>query len=246
MNVSTLAIYRWVVTDQEAGWEYLEDSMVDTAEGMVMAPIPSLQNDIYTVLGNKENPPPNNPPVAIITVDGVTYSPDATVQKSYRSGEVIRFDGSKSYDPDEEALNDYIAYYGWSFGDGESTEGKVAQHSYEVPDKYTVTLTVRDSFGKTHSVSVVITVRDEGDNTLLYFLVLVGIIVILILLFFPKGTTSVPSTKPSHKEPAQTDVKELDEREDEIPDEIGDEEQKELDDIIDELEEGRNPSFHRR
>ncbi len=237
MNVSTLAIYRWVVTDQEAGWEYLEDSMVDTADGVVMAPIPSLQNDIYTVLGNKENPPPNNPPVAIITVDGVTYSPDATVRKSYRSGDLIRFDGSKSYDPDEDALNDYIAYYGWSFGDGESTEGKVAQHSYEVPDKYTVTLTVRDSFGRTNSVSVVITVRDEGDNTLLYFLVMVGIIVILILLFFPKGGASqAPAKREEPKEPPKKEVGEVDSSGNGVEDMEEEPGKTELDDIIDELE----------
>ncbi|MCK5253344.1 MAG: PQQ-binding-like beta-propeller repeat protein, partial [Thermoplasmata archaeon] len=41
MNVETLAVYRWVVTDQDAAWEYLEDSEVDNTTGLVHAPIPS-------------------------------------------------------------------------------------------------------------------------------------------------------------------------------------------------------------
>ncbi len=237
MNVDSLAVYRWVVTDQEAGWEYLEDSLVDNTTGEVRAPIPSLQNDIYTVLGNKENPPPNNPPVAVIIVGTVKYNDGATVRKSYGTNEVIRFDGSDSYDPDGESLNDYVAYFGWAFDDGGSTEGKVAQHSYEVPDKYTVTLTVRDSFGRTNTVSVVINIRDEGDNSLLYFLVLVGIIVILILLFFPKGNSASQTTKkPEPREtpmPGRGEVAEEPTEEEEGTEE-GD--TTELDDIIDELE----------
>jgi hypothetical protein len=244
MNVNTLAVYRWVVSDTDAGWEYLEDSVVDNTTGLVRAPIPSLQNDIYTVLGNKENPPPNNKPVAVITVDGETYSPGATVQKSYSPGDVIRFDGSKSYDPDEESLNDFIAFYGWTFGDGESTEGKVSQHSYEGHGKYTVTLTVRDSFGASDDVTVVITVRAEGENNLLYFLVLIGIIVILILLFFPKGGPSQGSTsaKPEPKESTSSEPKSNGVEEDEDLEEDGEDEPvtTELDDIIDELEEDRS------
>jgi len=244
MNIETLAVYRWVVSDTDAGWEYLEDSEVDNATGVVRAPIPSLQNDIYTVLGNKENPPPNNKPVAIIMVDGVTYSPDATVQKTYSPGEVIRFDGSKSYDPDEEALNDFIAYYGWSFADGVSTEGKVAQHSYSAPEKYTVTLTVRDSFGESGTVTVVITVRDDGGNNPLYFIVLVGIIVILILLFFPKSgssqgtSTTRTETKEALNAEAKSQANDVDVEAD-VEDIDDDQVTTELDDIIDELEEDR-------
>ncbi|MCK5414865.1 MAG: PKD domain-containing protein, partial [Thermoplasmata archaeon] len=239
MNVETLAVYRWVVTDQDAAWEYLEDSEVDNMTGLVHAPIPSLQNDIYTVLGNKINPPPNHAPVAIITVDEVTYSPGTTVSKTYRPNDVIKFDGGKSYDPDEESLNDFIAYYGWNFDDGESSEGKVAQHSYEVPGRYDVSLTVRDSFGESDTVVVTILVRDKGDNNLLYFLVLVGIIVILILLFFPKGRNQSPATKGEPKDAPRSDVSDIVIDEDEMADEEDDTVTTELDDIIDELEEDR-------
>jgi hypothetical protein len=237
MNVSTLAVYRWVVTDQGASWEYLKDSTVDNITGLIRAPIPSLQNDIYTVLGNKENPPPNNAPVAVITVDGETYSDGATVKKRYSPDEVIRFDGSKSYDPDRESLNDEIVFYSWTFGDGESTEGKVSQHSYISPDKYEVTLTVRDSFGQVDTVRVVISVSGEEGGTLLYFLVLVGIIVILILLFFPKGRPSQgESRKGEAKEAPRPKAEEPDDEEGDEDGADEDDDKTELDDIIDELE----------
>ncbi|UCC92997.1 MAG: PQQ-binding-like beta-propeller repeat protein [Thermoplasmata archaeon] len=241
MNISTLTIYRWLVTDTDARWVPVVDSEVDNVTGVVRAPIPSLQNDIYTVLGNRINPPPNNPPVAIIKVDDVIQSDGALVKKVYKPNEVIRFDGSESYDPDEESLNDFIALYSWSFGDGENSEGKVAQHSYKVPDRYTVTLTVRDNFGKTDTVTVDIVVREETDNNLLYFLVLLGIVVILILLFFPKGNGSKPTAqKKEPKEPApKAEPNGAEEEAEEPEDDDEDAGTSELDDIIDELEEDR-------
>jgi outer membrane protein assembly factor BamB len=240
MNVETMAIYRWVVTETNAAWEYVENSEVDNLTGIVQAPIPSLQNDIYTVLGNKINPPPNNPPVAIIKVDDVIYSPDTLISKVYKPDEVIRFDASESYDPDGESLNDFIDLYSWSFGDGESSEGKVSQHSFSVPDRYSITLTVKDSFGKTHSVSVDIVVREETDNNLLYFLVLLGIVVILILLFFPKGSgsqASAPKREPKESPKAESDDAKADE--DDVDEDDDEPDKAELDDIIDELSEER-------
>jgi outer membrane protein assembly factor BamB len=247
-NVETMAIYRWVVTDNNAAWEYVEDSEVDNMTGVVRAPIPSLQNDIYTVLGNKINPPPNNPPIAVMKVDDVIYSPDALLTKIYRPDEVIKFDGAESYDPDVESLNDFIDLYSWSFGDGESSEGKVSQHSFSVPDRYTITLTVQDSFGKTNTVSVDIVVKEETDNTLLYFLVLLGIVVILILLFFPKGNnpqSSAPKKEPKESPKAESNNAKADE--DEVDEDDDGTDKAELDDIIDELSEERTkPSELRR
>lgn len=237
LDLDTLAVYRWSVSGEDAGWEYLEDSAVGTSTGIVSAPVPSLQNDIYTVLGNKLNPPPNHKPVPVITVDGETYSPVAIVKKTYRPDEVISFDGSKSYDPDEEDLNDFITSYIWSFSDGTTAEGKVATHLYDVPNKYTVTLTVRDNFGEDNSVTVIINVRAESESTLLYLLVSVGIIVILILLFFPKGGGTKPATPKNESKEPMKDPEDNGKKED---DGTEDEETTELDDIIDELEEDRS------
>ncbi|MCK5415284.1 MAG: hypothetical protein KAJ35_07875, partial [Thermoplasmata archaeon] len=74
---------------------------------------------------------------------------------------------------------------------------------------------------------------------LLYFLVLVGIIVILILLFFPKGRNQGPVTKGEPKVAPRSEVRDIVIDEDEMADEEDDTVTTELDDIIDELEEDR-------
>ena len=64
-------------------------------------------------------------------------------------GAVIRFDGSQSFDPD----NDQLVYI-WSFGDGNSKEGTSIDHSYELQGKYIVSLEVGD--GKSTSIDTLI------------------------------------------------------------------------------------------
>jgi outer membrane protein assembly factor BamB len=235
VDLTTLAVYRWSFSDQDAGWQYLGLSQVDLGQGVVTAPIPSLQKDIYTVLGNRINPPANNAPVPIISVDGQTYSPGVHVKKSYSPDEVVEFDAEASYDPDIETLGDRIEYWSWNFDDGDIQQGKLASHSFRESRSYTVTLTVRDSFGKEDSVTVIVTVRAEEENTLLYLLVFVGIIIILLLLFYPKGgSVQKPVAKEEMKESSNGPgvEKASEEKEDNgaIP------KTTEIDDIIDELE----------
>jgi len=56
------------------------------------------------------------------------------------AGKEIRFDASGSVDSDGE-----MASYAWDFGDGEKTAGKITNHAYKKPGKYTATLTIRDN-----------------------------------------------------------------------------------------------------
>jgi PKD repeat protein len=51
-----------------------------------------------------------------------------------------------------------ITSYAWNFGDGGSANGVNANHTYQFPDTYTVTLTVRDSAGGTRSLERLIAV----------------------------------------------------------------------------------------
>ena len=65
-------------------------------------------------------------------------------------GQTVLFDASSS--------TGAIAEYRWSFGDGASGSGRVAQHAYADAQTYVVTLTVVDGFGRAVSSSQSITV----------------------------------------------------------------------------------------
>lgn len=62
---------------------------------------------------------------------------------------------SSSYDPDK---GDNITSYKWNFGDGSTSSGQSAQHTYSRDGKYRVTLTVTDKYGKASSKSIILSV----------------------------------------------------------------------------------------
>lgn len=83
--------------------------------------------------------PPNQVPVA-----SFTFSVNNLV---------AAFDGSGSSDPDGT-----IASYAWNFGDNTTGSGATPSHTYAAAGTYTVTLTVTDNGGATHSTSQSVTV----------------------------------------------------------------------------------------
>lgn len=84
-------------------------------------------------------PPPNEPPTASFSV---------TVDDLHGT-----FDANESVDAEGP-----IQTYDWSFGDGETGTGVVANHTYAADGTYTVTLTVTDSAGATASATRDVTV----------------------------------------------------------------------------------------
>ncbi|ALO67794.1 hypothetical protein AS189_16540 [Arthrobacter alpinus] len=88
--------------------------------------------------------PVNVPPVAVFT---------STVQKLD-----VAFDGSGSHDPDGQ-----IASYAWAFGDGTTSSGATAHHSYTTPGSYNVTLTVTDNLGGINSITHTVTATSPAN-----------------------------------------------------------------------------------
>jgi len=88
----------------------------------------------------------NEPPVPLFTASAQTV----------RTGEIITFNASDSYDPDGT-----IVTYFWDFGDGTNATNVIVDHSYADDGVYTVTLTVTDDDGGTASKSATKTVSNR-------------------------------------------------------------------------------------
>jgi PKD repeat protein len=78
---------------------------------------------------------------------------------SAQTGETVSFDGSASNDPDGS-----IVSYEWTLGDGTTASGPMASNQYGDDGTYSVTLTVTDDDGATHSVTKTVTVSNRGPS----------------------------------------------------------------------------------
>ena len=87
----------------------------------------------------------NSPPTASFTYGCTDLSCD--------------FDGTGSSDSDGS-----ISSYEWTFGDGGTSSGATASHTYATGDTYTVTLTVTDDGGATDSQSQDVTVTEPSSG----------------------------------------------------------------------------------
>jgi len=90
-----------------------------------------------------------NSDVTNATVTEVNDKPVADTNEPYSGtiGTAITFDGSGSYDPDNQdgtTANDQTLTYSWDFGDGATGTGVSPSHAYVAEGIYTVTLVVND------------------------------------------------------------------------------------------------------
>ncbi|ASK67138.1 hypothetical protein CFK39_09520 [Brachybacterium avium] len=93
-----------------------------------------------------------------VTVTGPNIAPNAEMGTSV-AGLTVTADGAGSTDPDGQ-----IVSYDWDWGDGDSSTGQVASHSYGAAGFYTVTLTVTDDQGGTAQTTEQVTVT-HADPT---------------------------------------------------------------------------------
>ena len=126
----------------------------------------------YTVILTVSDGSLESDPVATtaeIAVAPANRAPTADPGGPYSgsTGEVIRFDGSASSDPDGDALT-----YSWDFGDGSSGTGATPTHSYASSGVYEIRLVVNDgaldSTVAATRAEVVDTVAGQPDDAALY------------------------------------------------------------------------------
>lgn len=94
-------------------------------------------------------PPPNQPPVARLTVNPTSGTAPLAVSCS----------GAASSDTDGT-----ITAYAWSFGDGGTGSGVQASHTYASAGSFTVTLTVTDDDGAQGTATAAVTVTVPGTR----------------------------------------------------------------------------------
>ena len=106
----------------------------------------------------------DNQDIATVTVAaGDSAGPTAAIKTipdppDVGIGETITFDGTGSAVSGDCGCGTTIVSYEWDFGDSETASGSIVNHSYDTADTYTVTLTVKDSNGKSAVTSVTVTV----------------------------------------------------------------------------------------
>ncbi len=83
----------------------------------------------------------------VTVIDGPPVAAMAVLSRPPARGHAVLFSGARSTDDDP------IVSYRWRFGDGAGSVGKKISHIFARAGIYRVTLTVRDSFGETASVT---------------------------------------------------------------------------------------------
>ncbi|MGM0592396.1 MAG: PKD domain-containing protein [Halobacteriota archaeon] len=94
-----------------------------------------------------------------VMVDTSAPEADAGGDRTVDAGALVSFDASESTD------NDKLVAYWWDFGDGETTNGATATHTYASPGTYTVRLTVSDaSRNRDADIATVTVVANESTG----------------------------------------------------------------------------------
>ncbi len=123
-----ITTYYWRIV----AWDQLNNSTT--------SPIYHFRTTAQSGGGGEEPQPPQN------------IEPIANAGGPYQGvvNSVIRFNGSRSYDPDGN-----ISSWSWDFGDNTKANGRIVDHSFVVAGNYTVLLTVIDDNNVTDSDSTI-------------------------------------------------------------------------------------------
>ncbi len=119
-------------------WDFGDGSQGSGASPVHVYSRPGLYQATLSVIDDSGTPRNNATDTVAVLVNERPLS-DAGPDRVAAPGELLRFTGRASFDPDGE-----IVAYRWAFGDGEHATGQNATHTYDKPGIYTVRLTVGD------------------------------------------------------------------------------------------------------
>ena len=98
-------------------------------------------------------------PETVVRINAQPVSVGGT-DTSAETGRKLTFDGTKSWDPDGDAIESYL----WDFGDGKNDTKGAATHSFKKAGTYLVTLTVSDGLLNSTSTRTV-KIRNPDTET---------------------------------------------------------------------------------
>jgi hypothetical protein len=103
-----------------------------------------------------------NPPKGGFSIEPKNIGPIANAGDPYIGfvNETIILDGSNSSD-----IDGTIVSYTWDFGDGNSGNGQITNHTYYNPGNYTIILTVTDNDDDTDTDTTIVTINEFLSNT---------------------------------------------------------------------------------
>jgi len=122
----------------------------------------------------------NTNTVIIRVLDITNPTANAGQDRTANVGASINFDASASID------NVGIVNYHWDFGDGTTSEGVTAQHTYNSTGTYTVTLTVKDAANNTGTTTITITVVAPEAFPLWGVVVVAAVVAVLAIVLILK------------------------------------------------------------
>ncbi len=132
---------------QQAWWNFGDDTPV--REGLSAQHSFTIPGRYAVTLTVRDHSEASDNMDSITGIIEVNYPPQADAGNDMHTcNQQVRFDGSKSTDPD----GDFLKYY-WDFGDGTHGQGRKIEHPYISPGIYPVILTVDDGHGLSNSVS---------------------------------------------------------------------------------------------
>ncbi len=128
-------------------WSFGDGSQASGAEARKTYDTPGLYRSVLRVADDANHPCNFGTAQRLVTIN---FQPTAEAgeARSAAVGEVIRLDGSASYDVDGQ-----IAGWHWAFGDGGNASTEAAEHAFQAPGVYEVRLTVVDDAGVGNSAA---------------------------------------------------------------------------------------------
>ena len=141
-----------ILSDDSLVWTSSIDGVIGYGSSFTNSSLPAGMHLITLTARDSEGETTN----ATIVIKVLSRKPtpifNFTPSKIFRNQRVT-FNASLSYD-----LDGNITNYEWDFGDGTNGTGVIVNHSYTIPGKYNVVLTVTDNDGLTNSTTKEITI----------------------------------------------------------------------------------------